>query len=95
MRFLPDGNHICVTDAGAPFVRIYARPPQGWDGVQDPLFSVRVLDEATYRRGHYNPAEGGPKGIDLDAKGEIMAVTCEEQALAFFRLPSVFDAARR
>jgi len=51
-----------------------------------------VLDDDTFNRGRANPQEGGPKGLDLDRSGKVMAVTCEEQALAFFSLADVTGA---
>ncbi len=33
--------------------------------------------------------EGGPKGLDIDRSGNVVAITCEEQALAFFALAAL------
>ena len=85
LRFTPDDRHLLVADAGSPFVHVYARG-EGWSGSRQPERSVVVLDEATFVRGRRNPEEGGPKGLDIDRTGTIVAVTCEERALAFFAL---------
>lgn len=44
----------------------------------------RVLDDAVFERGHHNPREGGPKGIDVHEPWGLMVTTCAEQPLAFF-----------
>jgi hypothetical protein len=90
LRFTPDDRHLLVADAGAPVVNAYERG-QSWTGSRPPLRTTTVLDDETFRRGHANPAEGGPKGIDIDRSGAIVAVTCEEQALAFFALESMIN----
>jgi hypothetical protein len=84
--FTRDDRFVVVADAGAPFVHVYARRNGGWRGSHEPVASYRVLDEATFLRGRYNPEEGGPKGIDIDHRGNLLAVTCEHQVLAFFDL---------
>jgi WD40 repeat protein len=84
--FSPDGKCILTADAGAPYVNVYTRKGDDWDGEYSPELRIRVMDEATFKRGHNNPMEGGPKGIDLDSKGRILVTTCEEQPLAFFDL---------
>ena len=85
LRFTPDDQHLLVADAGSPFVQVYARG-EGWGGSRKPKRSVVVLDEATFLRGRRNPEEGGAKGLDIDRAGQVVAVTCEERALAFFAL---------
>lgn len=37
----------------------------------------------------HNPEEGGPKGLDVCARGEIVVVTNEERPLACFHIPSL------
>ena len=53
---------------------------------------MRVVDDATFVRGRKNQAEGGPKGLDVEGRSGVLAITLEEQALAFFDLESVVDA---
>ena len=77
-----------VVDAGAPVLRVYERG-SGWSGPHDPVRSVVVLDDETFERGRANPEEGGPKGLDIDKSGSVVAITCEEQSLAFFSLASI------
>jgi DNA-binding beta-propeller fold protein YncE len=88
VRFTPDDRHLLVADAGAPVIHVYERGA-GWAGSRDPVNSAIVLDEETFGRGRANPEEGGPKGIDIDRSGKVVAATCEEQALAFFSLADV------
>jgi hypothetical protein len=88
LRFTPDDRHLLVADAGAPDINVYERG-SGWAGTRGPVRSVTVLDDETFNRGRANPQEGGPKGIDIDRSGKVVATTCEEQALAFFPLASM------
>ena len=44
-----------------------------------------MLSDKDFKRGHHNPKEGGPKGLDLTNDETLMVVTCEEQPLAFFQ----------
>ncbi len=88
LRFTSDDRYILVADAASPNVYVYERG-QSWAGTRDPARSVAVLDEATFVRGHTNPEEGGPKGLDIDKTGTLLAITCEEEQLAFFALNSV------
>lgn len=90
LRFSPDGARVYVADAGAPFVHVYEATAGDWRGPHAPVRTVTVLDDETFRRGRVNPEEGGPKGVDVDASGEVMAVTCEERALAFYHMPALF-----
>lgn len=93
LRFTPDGKSLLVADAGQPVIALYHCSAGAWRGDREPVAVARVLDDETYLRGHVNSAEGGPKGIDLDATGEVLAVTCEERSLAFFHMPSLFGPA--
>jgi DNA-binding beta-propeller fold protein YncE len=89
LRFTSDDRHLIVADAASPNVMVYDQA-QGWAGPpRDPARSVAVLDTATFLRGHNNPEEGGPKGLDIDRTGTVVAITCEEQQLAFFTLGSI------
>jgi len=89
VRFTPDGNFILVGDAGSPYVNIYARDGESWSGTRDPVTTLRVMDETTFKRGRFHPSEGGPKGIDIHSDMNVLATTCAEQTLAFFDLPEV------
>lgn len=87
--FSPGGTHILTADAGAPYVNVYTRKGDVWDGEYSPAARIRVMDETTFQRGHYNHMEGGPKGIHLESSGHILVTTCEEQPLAFFDFAQV------
>lgn len=89
VRFFDDGRLLCVTDAGSPFLRFFRSQDNVWSGEHRPVLTVRVLDQQTFLRGHVNEMEGGAKGIAFNAREDILAVTCEEEALAFFHTPSL------
>ncbi len=89
VRFTEDDNFVLVADAGAPYVHVYARDGDSWQGTRDPVSSYRVMDDETFLRGRYNPEEGGPKGIDVDREMSVLVTTCEHQSLAFFDLAEV------
>jgi DNA-binding beta-propeller fold protein YncE len=93
LRFSADGRHLFVADAGAPYVHVYAPHPDEWRGVRHPVGTVRVMDDATFRRARHNPQEGGPKGLAIDAGSNVLAVTSESQALAFFDLRTLLEHA--
>ncbi len=85
LRFTPNGRHVLVADAGSPHVFVYESEGD-WRGTREPARAVAVLDAETFTRGHSNPAEGGPKGLDIDRGGRVVAVTCQELPLALFPL---------
>jgi len=93
LRFSADSRHLFVADAGAPYLHIYAQDPDQWRGVRNPLATVRIMDEAVFKRGRHNPEEGGPKGLDIDACSNILVVTSECQPLAFFDVPVLLQHA--
>ena len=73
-----------MADAAAPLVHVFDAPARGWNGVGYPATTIRVMDDDTFARGHRNPREGGPKGIDVDLRTNVLVVTSECQLLAFF-----------
>lgn len=93
LSFTPDGRYLIVADAGAPRLHVFARPAESWHGVMRPAGSVRVMDDATFQRGHGNLAEGGPKGLDVDRGGRVVALTCEHAPLTFFEVTGVIASA--
>jgi DNA-binding beta-propeller fold protein YncE len=95
LRWTRDGQFLLVADAGLPFVHVFQCGGGGWQGECHPIQTLRVLDEQRFRRGQYNPQEGGPKGIDLSADDRVLVTTTQEQALAFFDLEPVLGPARR
>ncbi|MBZ9795141.1 hypothetical protein [Mesorhizobium sp. ES1-4] len=88
VRFSADDRHILVADAGSRVVNVYAAGGC-WNGHRAPARSVAVLDEETFLRGRDNVEEGGPKGLDIDRTNSVLAMTCEQQTLAFFSLASM------
>jgi WD40 repeat protein len=90
LRFSPDGKSIYVADAGKPMVYKFDAPDGNWAIDTLPSKSVQVLSDQVFLAGRHNDQEGGPKGLDLDRTGSIMAITCEEQPLAFFSVERLF-----
>ncbi len=89
--FSSDGRHLFVADAGAPEVHIYLRAGDDWFGVRRPESTIKIMDEAPFSRGHVNPQEGGPKGLDLNVDSTVLVVTSEFQPLAFFDVPAMLE----
>lgn len=89
LRFTADDRGLFVADAGAPSVQFYARNGDCWSGVLHPESTMSVLGEAVFSRGHINPQEGGPKGLDITLDSDILMTTTEFQALAFFDVAAV------
>ena len=90
LRFSPDGRHLFVADAGKPFIQIYASDEGGWQGVHFPASSLRVMSDDEYRAlPPHGKGEGGPKGIDIDSTGRVLAVTSEFERLAFFDVAAI------
>ena len=87
--FSGDDKWVLVADAGAPFLHVFNSPDSNWNGDREPVSSVQILGDATFERGHVQPAEGGPKGIDLTRDGALLAATCEEDPLVFFDMRPV------
>jgi DNA-binding beta-propeller fold protein YncE len=94
VRFTADNKFIVTADAGAPFVHVYAIGSGGWLGVHQPITSIRVMDDETFALGHYNPQEGGPKGVDIDNEMKVLVVTSAHQLLAFSDLAEVLGPFR-
>lgn len=91
VRFAMDDRLILVADAGAPFVHVFGSDKGSWKGAKDPLVSIRVMDDETFQRGHTNPGEGGPKGLDVLADGSLLVVSCKEVPIAFFDIRALCD----
>ncbi|WP_214473590.1 lactonase family protein [Mesorhizobium sp. dw_380] len=93
VRFAADDRHMLVADAGSQMVHVYDSDGD-WSGDRAPARSIAVLDEGTFLRGRASPEEGGPKGLDIDRSSSVVAVTCEEQTLAFYPLASFLGRTR-
>jgi len=89
LRFAADEMSLLVADAGTPLVHIFKSEDGDWAGDRDPVKSIPVVSDAVFKRGNYNPQEGGPKGIALGPDDRLMVVSCEEQPLAFFDISGV------
>jgi DNA-binding beta-propeller fold protein YncE len=95
LRFGGDGRWLFVADAGGASVHVFARPGDSWSGVLYPALSFPVMESDVFRRGNFNAREGGPKGIDLDPSGRVLAVTCEGQPLRCFDADAILAAASK
>jgi DNA-binding beta-propeller fold protein YncE len=92
LRFSADARHLFVADAGRPYVHVYARDGEAWRGVQHPAASLRVMDDDVFQLGlRTGPEHGGPKGIDIDRHGHVLAMTSVCQPLAFFDVSAILD----
>ena len=83
LRFTSDSRFILVADGGSPYLNIYGTNDSDWQGVRDPLLSLRLLSTEDFLRARNNPEEGGPKGIDINKTNSILVMACESH-LAFF-----------
>jgi hypothetical protein len=86
-------EYLLVADAGRPLVLVFRASSRGWPGGAYPDAAIRVMDGETFARGHHNPQEGGPKGIDLHPRVNVLAVTAESMPLAFFDLDAALEQA--
>jgi WD40 repeat protein len=92
LRFSQTGERLFVADSASPYLHVYERPGEGWHSICEPWKSIRLLDEATFLRGRYNAQEGGAKGIEIDHRENLLAVTSEHLPLAFYDLDAVMAA---
>jgi hypothetical protein len=91
LRFVEDDRCLLVADAGAPYLHAFTSDGD-WRGAGLPTATVQVVDDETFVRGRKNQAEGGPKGLDVHGRARVVAITLEEQPLAFFELDAVLAA---
>lgn len=93
LRFAAQGQVLFVADAGAPHIAVFFRNGAHWTDQTQPQARVQVLDDAVFARGHRNPQEGGPKGIDVYEPWATMVTSCAEQPLAFFDIGPLLQQA--
>lgn len=91
VRFSADSRHLFVADGSSPHVYVHRREGDTWRGVRHPVASVRVFDDEVFRRGRRNARDGGPKGIDLDPSGTVLAVTSEFERVAFYDVAAIVE----
>ena len=92
LRFSADSRSLFVADAATPCVHVYAMEGDTWRGVQlQPADSVPVIEDDLFERGRAL-GRRGPKGLDIDRSGRVLAVTCEYQPLAFFDVAAILDS---
>jgi hypothetical protein len=86
LRFGLDDRLLLVADAGAPYVDVFERAGDSWATVSYPATTIRVMDDDTFARGHHDAREGGPKGLDVDPRTNVLVITAESAPVAFFDL---------
>ena len=91
LRFSHDDRYIFVADAGAPLVHVYRMDHRRWSGKHFPAYELRVIDNEAFIRGHVNPQEGGPKGIDLTSDDRVLVASCEEEPIVFFDVRKICE----
>jgi hypothetical protein len=91
LRFAADDSRLLVADAGAPYVHVFAAADGGWHGVSYPAATIRVLDDDAFTRFRTNPQEGGPKGIEVDPRTMVLAVTSEAAPLSCFDVAGIVE----
>jgi hypothetical protein len=95
LRFSSGDRYLLVADAGAPYVHTFASRGDSWYGVGYPAATIRVMDDEAFARGRASPEEGGPKGLDLDSRTNVLVVTSEHQPLACFDMATALDRDER
>jgi hypothetical protein len=93
LRFGANEDYLFVADAGSPRVHVFERRDDSWSGLRYPSLSFPVMEPGVYAGGRHNAHEGGPKGLDIDGSGRVLAVTCERQRLRFFDAAEAIAAA--
>ncbi len=88
LRFTADDRHIVVADAGRPALYVYSSDGD-WRGERPPAHEANVMDETSFDQRNVSEDEGGPKGLDIDRLGSVVAVTCETEPLAFYAMSTV------
>ncbi len=92
LRFSHDDRYIFVADAGAPLVHVYRMEQRRWSGEHFPVHALRAVDNEAFNRGHTNPQEGGPKGLDLTDDDRILVASCEEEPIVFLDVRKVLES---
>jgi hypothetical protein len=92
LRFSHDDRYIFVADAGTPLVQVYRMGQRHWSGEHFPVHGLRAVDNEAFSRGHINPHEGGPKGLDLTGNDRILVASCEEEPIVFFDVRKIFES---
>ncbi len=95
LRFGAGGSYLAVADAGAPHVHVFLPDEGDWAGVRHPAATITVMDDETFDRARHNAQEGGPKGLDVDLRSNVVAVTSECAPLAFFDLGAALEGRER
>ncbi|MFL6531275.1 MAG: hypothetical protein ACJ8KX_12450, partial [Chthoniobacterales bacterium] len=72
LRFSGDARYLFVADAGAPCLHIYAQDSDRWQGVRHPAATIKIMDDAIFKKGRQNREEGGPKGLDIDPSSNVL-----------------------
>lgn len=93
ISFTPDDRALFAADAGAPYAHLFVAGDADWAGNRIPVSSIKVMDDETFARGHYNPEEGGPKGLTVSPDGNLLCLTCDEQPLVLIDIREELESA--
>lgn len=90
--FDPDGRRLIVADAGGQQLHVFCTAG-AWDVDQDTsTLSRDAVEQAIFKKTQdntpeqYRALEGGVKGLDIDPTGRVLATTCQNQILLFFKI---------
>ena len=91
VRFTPCDSKVLVADAGSQYLHVFSKEAGSWEGERYPVKSLRTVDDDIFKKGHYNPREGGIKGIDIDTSGRVLVATHGLDVLGFYDLKSLLS----
>ena len=87
----PEATSACWSPTPEHRTCTSSRPRGGWHGVAYPAATIAVMDDETFLVGHRSPEEGGPKGLDLDPRTNMLLVTSEETPLSCFDAGAIVE----
>ena len=70
-------------------LRVFTAEHADWAGTIRPPEDIRLMDDATFTSGRKSKEEGGIKGHDISADGELLVTTGERHVLTLYHLPSL------
>jgi hypothetical protein len=89
LRFSPEGRRLFVADDAGQFIHVFDRPEGDWSTVSRSSRAIRMIDDDRFYTRH-DARDGGVKGIDLDRRGAILAVTFKGAPLGFYDVAALF-----
>ena len=89
IRFTADGRRLFAVDAASPNLYVFECTSGGWDGVQDPSQSIRLLDDESFYAGRFDLRDGGVKGLEIDRSNTVLLTTCWNDVMGFYDLNEI------